>query len=378
MINNLITKNDLHATLCLTLPLVLILVTNSACLSQDRAVWHHAVTNTPNSKGQVARERQPSTRPTSLGYPQLLDRHRWVVAEDHRVLKTEDGGHTWSNIYSIKSPTESKYRIRGLCFVDSQVGYLIVGGRLFGGYLLHTNNGGETWEEVGIIKSESDRVSFETCFFVDNSHGWAVGLSWPGGWGGTDERTPAYVGTVFATQDGGRTWERQLLNLPNNYLPDGTRWSIRDVLFTDINTGWLVGDAGVIFRTADGGQKWSLAKAENVDYQSVNFLNNQFGYATNRYGNSSWGVAITSDGGQQWKLLNESFVHGTWPVSAVFVTPDHGFAVSLKLYETTDRGKRWKGRTGNNNIALLKYFTRLSWQVCGITPSSCEVLKDSG
>lgn len=116
--------------------------------------------------------------------------------------------------------------------------------------------------------------------------------------------------------------------------------------FQSSQRGFAVGDGGVVLHTNNAGGTWHLATAEAVDYRQVTFLDEQFGWATYRYGSDSWGVAATNDGGRHRRRLNESFVYGTWPVYAVFLTPEHGYAVSMSLYETRDGGIKWRRRNG--------------------------------
>ncbi len=55
------------------------------------------------------------------------------------------------------------------------------------------------------------------------------------------------MGTVLATEDGGTTW-----------LAQETQGSVTlfDVYFSDPLTGWVVGNAGAMFQTTDGGGRW--------------------------------------------------------------------------------------------------------------------------
>jgi len=279
---------------------------------------------------------------------ELFDRSHWWVAESNRLLKTEDAGHEWTQTYTVTPPTDDGHNIQGLSFINERIGFLIVSGRV-----LRTDNGGTNWTTVGSI-SETEKIQFKNCRFIDSMHGWVVGMLWKKGWV-NDPKIPRYVGIAFTTQDGGHTWLRRQLDLPKGYRPDGTYWSLNDVFFEDAKTGWLVGDRGAIFGTGDGGETWRLAPAQDVDYQRISFLDDRFGWATYKYGNSSWGVAVTIDRGQRWKLLKESFVRGTWPVFAVFRNPEHCFAISLKLYETRDRGQLWKSLSGGDNDGEVAY-----------------------
>jgi photosystem II stability/assembly factor-like uncharacterized protein len=299
-------------------------------------------------------EKQIPSLLADLRYPQLIDRNFWIVDDGDRVLKTTDGGKTWTLIYSIEKPSESESQIRGVNFVDAKLGFLIVAGRIYGGHLLRTTDGGNNWENMGEINLLESRVSFENCYFVNALQGWAVGLVWSKGFGGSDPTVPAYEGAVLATKDGGRTWQQQQLSLPKAVI-EGVRWGVNDVVFRDKNRGWIVGDAGLIFSTVDGGATWRQAVTQGVDYQRVTFLDDQFGWASYEYGNSSWGVSVTSDSGRNWRSLSESFVYGTWPVHAGFLNSTHGFAISLGLYETQDQGQNWTKLNGGREVTAPAY-----------------------
>jgi photosystem II stability/assembly factor-like uncharacterized protein len=75
---------------------------------------------------------------------------------------------------------------------------------------------------------------------LNHNIGWAVGAS------GSDKLT-----TVYRTNDGGRTWERQA-------IMDGQSHGVRfyDIGFADANNGWLVGTYHIL-RTTDGGESWA-------------------------------------------------------------------------------------------------------------------------
>jgi photosystem II stability/assembly factor-like uncharacterized protein len=53
------------------------------------------------------------------------------------------------------------------------------------------------------------------------------------------------ITTILRTTDGGATWKRQVT---------GPGRALFGVFFTDANTGWAVGDAGVILHTTTGGE----------------------------------------------------------------------------------------------------------------------------
>jgi photosystem II stability/assembly factor-like uncharacterized protein len=350
------------STVLMTVPL-LIIASMVACSSTSSGAYRKA----SQDSGKTLARTGESASPSEFGYPQLLDSSCWIVSEGTRLLKTVDSGKTWTVIYSIETPTESENQIRGVKFVDAKLGFLIIAGRLFGGRLLRTTNGGDKWENMGEIYPPESRVSFENCYFIDAQQGWAVGLVWSKGFGGNDPSIPAYEGAVFATTDGGRTWQQQPISPPKGGI-DGLRWAVNDVVFRDKNRGWIVCDAGMIFSTDDGGATWRPMVAKGVDYQRVTFLDDQFGWASYKYGNGPWGVAVTSDGGHRWRGLSESLVLGSWPVHAVFLNPTHGFAISLALYETQDQGRTWTKRSGGESSSDASY------NYLGRTPDGTLVL----
>jgi len=331
---------------CASIVWTALLGVNSGCILTGKGTSKQP-TNTPTIQGRsIAEPTSPS--PTSFDHVELFDSSHWLVAESNRLLRTEDGGRKWTQTYTVVPPTDDDHKIQALSFIDERIGFLIVSGRV-----LRTNNGGTDWTTLGSI-SETEKIHFTSCRFIDSMHGWAIGMLWKEGWV-NDPKIPRYVGIAFTTQDGGQTWQRRQLDLPEGYRPDGTYWSLNDLFFKDAKTGLLVGDRGTIFRTRDGGKTWRLMPAPDVDYQRISLLDDRFGWATYRYGNSSWGVAVTIDRGQRWKLLKESFVRGTWPVFAVFRSPEHGFIISLKLYETRDLGQHWKSLSGGDNVGEIAY-----------------------
>jgi photosystem II stability/assembly factor-like uncharacterized protein len=338
-------KHTSRSRQCKSFILMFVLGVSSACLSQGKNASQET-NNVSATPSQADAKPFNIIAPTRFDYVHLFDRSNWLVAEPDRVVETKDGGNTWAQIYHIEA-SNINGQVQGMSFVDMLVGFLIVGD-----HLVRTDNGGMSWVDIGEIKSSNEKVFLSSCYFVDELHGWVVGRVWQEG---SRDNTAQYIGITLVTQDGGRTWQKQQLSVPSSHLRYKKYWGLNDVLFDDIMIGWAIGDSGLIFRTEDGGNKWHLVNAGDVDYQHINFLDKNLGWATYKYGSSSWGVSLTTDGGRKWKLLNESLAYGTWPIYAVFLTPIHGFAISLKLYETQDAGHRWKYLSGGVNLGELTY-----------------------
>lgn len=288
------------------------------------------------------------TFPREINQVALVDRNHWFVTTSVEVWKTEDAGMSWSLSYPENKSTGRRLEIAAFSAVDSSTAIAIIHATGFRPRLLRTIDG-ETWEEIGSISSASgERILVNNCHFSDRLHGWLVGIS-----RGTNQKVSENQGIILATRDGGRTWVRQFAALPKTYFLSKSRWGINDIYFRDTRTGWAAGDAGVILSTEDGGDTWVLGISKRVDYQRIDFLDSEFGWATYKYGNGPWGIALTSSMGRRWSLLDESFLRDISPVHAVFVTPKHGFAVNRDLYETRDGGRVWKLRYKQKTGAFL-------------------------
>jgi photosystem II stability/assembly factor-like uncharacterized protein len=235
----------------------------------------------------------------------------WAAGKNNTILKTVDGGKTWSRALERE---EGGNDFSSILFTNAKEGWVQ------GHVLLHSSDGGETWRPasplpgrkslgdgsaVGTIRlqtgmfSTSDRLfksedggttwtdssklprnSFRAIFALDPQHVWMVGdyglyaLTTDGG--ATWQEPPMPVkcrltqvyfvspkigwilpvdhnGGPLSTTDGGLTWASQ-------YAGAGQNRPLRDIHFVDERSGFLlVGSNGpdVVYRTSDGGAKWA-------------------------------------------------------------------------------------------------------------------------
>jgi photosystem II stability/assembly factor-like uncharacterized protein len=135
----------------------------------------------------------------------------WIVGDKGLVLYTNDGGISWG-----RQPTGTTLSLYNIDFRDEKNG-IIVGS---GGLILRTENGGNTWERIRTTETRSLlRVNF-----LDDKAAWAVGTG----------------GTILRTDDKGKTWIRQ---------DSGTSESLYG-LFIDKKGGWAVGKKGLVLKYA--------------------------------------------------------------------------------------------------------------------------------
>jgi hypothetical protein len=161
------------------------------------------------------------------------------------VIRTDDGGITWQpSQLSAFTPEEAQsVDAAFLEIVEADTARLVLklqsGSSFSQGRLFVTQDGGVSWEERSAPAGEPVK-------FVDAARGWMVS-------GPTGE-------TLYQTLDGGWTWQRQEIGLPDqNRVISGLPW------FDSDRTGWLPvlsgrdsGEKMVLFTSRNGGETWSL------------------------------------------------------------------------------------------------------------------------
>jgi len=146
--------------------------------------------------------------------------------------------------------------------------------------------------------------------------------------------TPADVvvvgdaGTILKTTDGGTSWS------PRN---SGISQSLHRVQFLDGAHGFAVGDAGTLLKTGDGGETWSAVNSGvTEDLYGLFALNESVWYVSG--GNGT--IRKTEDGGASFTTL--SFPVAVPIVRLQFLDANVGYAMAEGLYKTTDGGATWE------------------------------------
>src|SRR5438309_1348155 len=145
-----------------------------------------------------------------------------------------------------------------------------------------------------------------TLAFADAQHGWA------GGGGG-----------IFATRDGGTTWQLQ------------TRLPARELVATDARHAWAISDQGVTDRTTDG-IHWRTLGVQHL--LRLSFVDSRHGLALDRDD-----LALrTTDGGVTWTPTG-----GPRRLQSIcFSDARTGWvARNGTVWTTHDAGAHWKAKT---------------------------------
>jgi photosystem II stability/assembly factor-like uncharacterized protein len=142
----------------------------------------------------------------------------------------------------------------------------------------------------------------------------------------------------FAQQSG---WE---------IVPSRTSSSLQSIHFADYNTGYVVGEAGIILKSIDGGLSWqSVSVPSSTTWYDV-FVFDQFNVVAVGSGGA---ILRTSDGGNNWTTLQSGVTDELFSVSFTGNFGICGGGSQTILY-STDSGSSW-------NIAQTGFFGGGFW-----------------
>ena len=108
----------------------------------------------------------------------------WLAGDGGLLALTHDGGRSWQQPPAA-APAADQFDFRALEVRGQQV--WVAGAP--GSRVMHSPDGGASWE----AQSTNQSLPINALCFADEQHGWAVGA----------------LGTILATTDGGRTWQKQ-------------------------------------------------------------------------------------------------------------------------------------------------------------------------
>ena len=287
-----------------------------------------------------------------------------AVGQDGIVLKTGDGGETWTRI-PIELPLLDWQVAQPHYFAVSRgadAQHIWAVGPV--GAIIRSQDGGETWENLSLwcdmsfdnfatsdpaddpestLRLNPCDVTLNGVSFPTNTDGWVAGE----------------FGIILRTQDGGVTWQRQrdVHNLPKYTRPElPEEEAIRqripplyiedlfliDVDFRSAQEGYVTGESGTLLQTTDAGETWT-----NIPSGSFNTLlsvtaapdNNRSDFATGVLGTLA---SVTGDAWQLDENIRQDVL--TWIRTASFA-PDGQFGVACggkgTVLVTTDSGKSW-------------------------------------
>jgi len=161
------------------------------------------------------------------------------------------------------------------------------------------------------------------------------------------------AGTILKTSDGGQSWKS--VNSP-------TSNDLRKLFFIDSNEGIIVGDEGTMLKTYDRGENFhSIISNTEKDLRSVFFIDEKTGWACGERGM----IIHTTDKGEHWRTVHEGvFEEHTILNDVFFLDKSKGwtggelwpeFSRKTILF-TEDGGKTWDPVDCGRFYAILRIY----------------------
>ena len=229
-----------------------------------------------------------------------------AVGFEGGIYETADGGVSWE---AARSGTRD--HLRGVDFLDRNTG-IAVGDS---GAVLRTTDGGVTWTDLPIQPSTGSTMMFSSVAFGSPTVGLIVGR-----FDSLDGTTVLTHSLVLRTTDAGQNWVRASLPAPNDR-------DLRGVSFGWTSVATVVGAAGLILRSTDGGVTWSpqsgvpdsvtgVVPPPNMRLNAVSFAGPYVGFVAGESGT----ILRTLDGGATWTTqatgMTQS-LNGVWTLNGV-------------------------------------------------------------
>lgn len=325
------------------------------------------------------------------------------------VLRTTDGGRVWTEVTPhLPSNTQSNLNLTA-GFAESRSAALVLEGSSGTFTVFSTLDGGRMWTRSRSIHAgySGGIVDIQ---FLNRLHGF-LEVSDPG--------NSMLTGALYATKDGGRTWQR----ISYSGATQNTTAAVSDAAagkpllgwlpfaegfsFRTIEDGWMsggqrggpFGGAGGyvwLFRTTDGGRSWiheSLPMPRGWSKAYSTLSEPQWFGTTGYLTMTCWGLKaavsqtflyVTHDAGRQWAQIPFIRNEGSRaPLNVDFVTAQSGYAMyGGTLYRTLNGWRKWTPVMHNEHLrfATLQFINPtdgwLFWP--GPTTAHWEYTKNGG
>jgi len=297
----------------------------------------------------------------------------WASGTDGTVIRTIDGGKTWS---VLPVPQPEKLDFRGIHAFDASTAVIMSSGPAEQGQarVYRTADAGRHWDLV--LEEKTSGAFFDAIAFWDSQNGLLGG----------DPVAGRFM--LYATKDGGLTWQR----VPPEKLPpalekEGAFAASNSCLTVqgDNNVWFATGGAAVarVFRSTDRGQSWQAVETPlhpanaSTGIFSLAFRDAQHGIAVggdyaHPTASPAPNILTTEDGGKTWQPSPPSdpaglFFSGVafqsetvWAVGSNgvnFMTQD-----SITQDSITQDGK-WRKQSDDNFNAIAFSSSGIGWAV---------------
>ena len=233
------------------------------------------------------------------GVSAVNNRVAWASGSGSTVLRTEDGGSSWKKI----TVTSDTLDFRDIDAIDEQTAYVLSIGNGAASRIYKTIDGGATWTLQ--FRNDDPKRFLDAMSFWDADHGIVIGDS-------IDRRFD-----ILLTSNGGKNWTRVLPDIPppaleneGAFAASGTNIAVYGKKYAWIGLGAAA--RGRVLYTSDAGRHWKVFETPIKSGQSSGIFS--IAFRDQRHGIIVGGdyqkekeaidnLAITSDGGETWKLV---------------------------------------------------------------------------
>jgi len=331
-------------------------MTRSACLALAAALLSATGLAQPGNKtGPQWKMAQTGVTARLRGITAPSAQVIWASGANGTVIRTADGGSTWSR---LEVPDSTKLDFRDIDAVDDRTAWVLSIGDGDASRIYKTTDAGRTWTLQ--FRNDNPRAFFDAMTFRDARTGFAVSDS-------VDGRL-----IVLSTTDGGTQWT-PIAGLPPALKGEGAFAASGTNIAVDGRTIWIGTNASRVFRSADGGRTWSVSPTPLPSSESAGIFSIAVAPGNPRRGLAVGGdykvesaaidnAAITSDGGVSWTLVKGL---GGLRSAAAFIPSLPGTIVATGPSGTdysSDWGATWKPIEGPgfHTLALAR-GTRVVW-----------------
>ena len=278
------------------------------------------------------------------------DVNQIVINGGCAVLRSYDGGETFSRLRFLPSGASCPLSVAALSFPSTNVGYLL----LSDGNLVSTEDGGRTFSrKTAVPGGTSDSgdqdllCTTETVCFAATNRGTVQrttdgGSSWTqvaasgGNLNGLEAvGTTLYaVGnglTVLKSRDGGSTWDRK----PVTGTPPGNLTSIR--CGTDDTCLIATFQGNQFLHTTNGGETYRSIAPLSDPMFAIEFASATRALVAGDFG----GAAVSDDGGATWRTVGSRIAGPLHLLHAASKTRAYAGGTKGMLARTLDSGRTW-------------------------------------
>jgi photosystem II stability/assembly factor-like uncharacterized protein len=253
----------------------------------------------------------------------------YILSTYGSILHTSDSGKTW-----VEQNSGSTSDFRSIFFLNQDIGYISAYTSLF-----KTSDGGNHWN----IISYDTLVDLQSMVFRDENNGISIMR--------IDQKPNRKFKFLVKTIDGGITWTRINVNIPQTYDTE---------IFNVDNSYFTIGDGNLILKSNDFGDTWQTI---TTPYGATRYLFNLYFFNSKIAFISDHSKAYkTEDSGSTWFQISDYLL---WFEGIHFCNQTDGFNFSsVSVYDGGDF-PTFKGtylystKDGGKTFSTSKLYSKL-------------------